>query len=169
MPPTARLSPARENTASAALRARQEYLPEHSPFDVLEGMVGCIDARGVSRRTRALHFPRRCSGVKFLEPRFAALFSPVGWRGGLRRGGDNAVMPDANDSHDPDAIDKRLTDLEVKASFSEDLLDHLNALVTRQQEQIDLLIREVGKLKDRAPDSGGGATRDPGEDRPPHY
>ena len=75
----------------------------------------------------------------------------------------NAGMP-----HDPD-IDKRLTDLEVKASFSEDLVDHLNDLVARQQEQIDLLIREVGKLKDRAPDTGGGATRDPREDLPPHY
>ena len=76
----------------------------------------------------------------------------------------NAGMPHANDD-----TDKRLTDLEVKASFSEDLLDHLNDLVARQQEQIDLLIREVGKLKDRAPDTGGGATRDPREDVPPHY
>ena len=66
-------------------------------------------------------------------------------------------------------IEKRLTDLEVKASFAEDLVDHLNALVARQQEQIDLLIREVGKLKDRAPDTGGGPTRDPREDLPPHY
>jgi SlyX protein len=79
-----------------------------------------------------------------------------------------AAMPD------PDpiaaAVDKRLTDLEVKASFAEDLVDHLNDLVARQQEQIDLLIREVGKLKDRAPDTGaGGATRDPREDVPPHY
>ncbi len=73
-------------------------------------------------------------------------------------------MPDANDD-----TDKRLTDLEVKASFSEDLLDHLNDLVARQQEQIDLLIREVGKLKDRAPDTGGGDTRDPRDDLPPHY
>ena len=48
-------------------------------------------------------------------------------------------------------------------------MDHLNDLVARQQEQIDLLIREVGKLKDRAPDTGGGATRDPREDVPPHY
>jgi SlyX protein len=80
-------------------------------------------------------------------------------------------MPNADDT-DPitDPItDKRLTDLEVKASFSEDLLDHLNDLVARQQEQIDLLIREVGKLKDRAPEPGGGATRDPREDLPPHY
>jgi len=80
---------------------------------------------------------------------------------------DNGVMPSPTDI-DP-AIDKRLTDLEVKASFSEDLVDHLNDLVARQQEQIDLLIREVGKLKDRAPDTGGGATRDPREDVPPHY
>ena len=76
----------------------------------------------------------------------------------------NAGMPQTNDD-----TDKRLTDLEVKASFSEDLLDHLNDLVTRQQAQIDLLIREVGKLKDRAPDTGGGAARDPREDVPPHY
>jgi SlyX protein len=70
--------------------------------------------------------------------------------------------------HDTD-IEKRLTDLEVKASFSEDLVDHLNDLVARQQAQIELLIREVGKLKDRAPDSGGGAARDPRDELPPHY
>jgi SlyX protein len=65
--------------------------------------------------------------------------------------------------------DKRLTDLEIKASFTEDLVDHLNDLVTRQQEQIELLIREVGKLKDRAPDTGGGEARDAADERPPHY
>ena len=65
-------------------------------------------------------------------------------------------------------IDKRLTELEVKASFNEDLVDHLNALVTRQQQQIDLLIREIGKLKDRAPDTGA-APRDARDELPPHY
>ena len=79
----------------------------------------------------------------------------------------NGAMPHPNDIDD--AIDKRLTDLEVKASFSEDLVDHLNDLVARQQEQIELLIREVGKLKDRAPDTGGGASRDPRDELPPHY
>jgi SlyX protein len=79
----------------------------------------------------------------------------------------NARMP--TDDRPDNATDKRLIDLEVKASFTEDLVDHLNDLVTRQQEQIDLLIREVGKLKDRAPDTGGGASRDPREDLPPHY
>ena len=74
-------------------------------------------------------------------------------------------MPNPTNAH----IEKRLTDLEVKASFSEDLVDHLNDLVARQQEQIDLLIREVGKLKDRAPDTGGGVARDPRDELPPHY
>jgi len=77
----------------------------------------------------------------------------------------NARMPNPYNTE----IEKRLTDLEVKASFSEDLVDHLNDLVARQQEQIELLIREVGKLKDRAPDTGGGATRDPRDELPPHY
>jgi SlyX protein len=86
-------------------------------------------------------------------------------RGVARRGAmsDNGAMSPDDDT------DKRLTDLEVKASFTEDLVDHLNDLVARQQEQIALLIREVGKLKDRAPDTGGGASRDPREDLPPHY
>jgi SlyX protein len=75
----------------------------------------------------------------------------------------NARMP--TDDH----TDKRLTDLEVKASFTEDLVDHLNDLVARQQEQIDLLIREVGKLKHRAPDTGGGGSRDLRDELPPHY
>ena len=81
----------------------------------------------------------------------------------------NAAMSDPDPDPIADAVDRRLTDLEVKASFTEDLVDHLNDLVARQQGQIDLLIREVGKLKDRAPDAGGGATRDPREDVPPHY
>jgi SlyX protein len=72
-------------------------------------------------------------------------------------------MPNSTDT------DKRLTDLEVKASFTEDLVDHLNDLVARQQAQIELLIREVGKLKDRAPDTGGGMGRDPRDELPPHY
>ena len=66
-------------------------------------------------------------------------------------------------------VAKRLTDLEVKASFTEDLVDHLNDMVAHQQRQIDLLIREVGRLKDRAPDTSAAEVRDPRADLPPHY
>lgn len=69
----------------------------------------------------------------------------------------------------PEDTDKRLTDLEVKASFTEDLVDHLNELIVRQQQQIELLMREVGKLKDRAPDPGPGGARDARDELPPHY
>lgn len=73
------------------------------------------------------------------------------------------------DAQDP--IDKRLVELEVKASFAEDLLEALNALVARQQEQIDLLLREVRRLREAAPDEGtqGGALRNPRDEIPPHY
>jgi SlyX protein len=71
--------------------------------------------------------------------------------------------------NDPKDADRRLTDLEVKASFTEDLVDHLNEQLVRQQAQIDLLIREVGELKRRLPERGLDASADPREDVPPHY
>jgi len=37
----------------------------------------------------------------------------------------------------------RITELEIKLSYTEDLLDTLNALVARQQQDISTLLREV--------------------------
>ena len=45
--------------------------------------------------------------------------------------------------------EQRLTDLEIQLSFAEDLLDSLNALVARQQEQIERLASELADLKRR--------------------
>jgi SlyX protein len=68
---------------------------------------------------------------------------------------------------DPQDIDRRLTDLEIKASFTEDLVDRLNEVIVRQQAQIDLLLREVRALKEQ------GAPADapplPRDELPPHY
>jgi len=69
----------------------------------------------------------------------------------------------------PIDTDKRLTELEIKASFTEDLVDHLNEAILRQQGQIELLMREVARLKERAPDTGGGEPRDARDELPPHY
>jgi len=66
-------------------------------------------------------------------------------------------------------MDKRLMDLEVKASFTEDLLDHLNEMVARQQEQIDLLLREVMQLRQQAPEGGAPPFRSVRDELPPHY
>ncbi len=69
-------------------------------------------------------------------------------------------------NHDTDA---RLTELEIKASYAEDLLDQLNEVIVRQQAQIDLLLREVARLSQQptaADAPGWPSLRD---ELPPHY
>lgn len=66
-------------------------------------------------------------------------------------------------------IDQRLTDLEIKASFTEDLLDQLDQVIVHQQQQIDILIREIGHLRQPTTDGGVGVTRNLREEMPPHY
>jgi len=68
------------------------------------------------------------------------------------------------------ALEQRLTDLEIKASFHEDALDQLNAVVVRQQRQIDALLRELATLRDQLPDSDAPRPfRSLRDDLPPHY
>lgn len=64
-------------------------------------------------------------------------------------------------------IDHRLTDLEIKSSYAEDLLDTLNQTIFRQQEQIDRLIREVRELRQQG--AASPVQRNLHEDLPPHY
>lgn len=72
--------------------------------------------------------------------------------------------------HPAPDTDQRLTELEIKASYADDLLDTLNAQVAKQQEQIDLLLREVSRLRQRGGDDGLSAgPRDPRDELPPHY
>lgn len=67
-------------------------------------------------------------------------------------------------------IIERLESLEIKASFTEDLLDELNMTIFRQQELIDRLTQEVVQLKQQAPDGvAGGAVRNLRDELPPHY
>ena len=65
--------------------------------------------------------------------------------------------------------EQRLTELEIKAAFTEDLLDQLNAIIVRQQQQIDALVREMGDLRQSSTDGGLGAPRNLRDDLPPHY
>ncbi len=72
-----------------------------------------------------------------------------------------------SDSPTNEQVDQRLTELEIKASFTEDWLEQLNQTIFRQQEQIDALIREISQLRRQIPE-GNGVThlRD---ELPPHY
>jgi len=66
--------------------------------------------------------------------------------------------------------DHRLTDLEIKASYTEDLLDQLNLVIYRQQQEIDALARTVALLRQQMPEAGGGAgERNLRDELPPHY
>lgn len=64
---------------------------------------------------------------------------------------------------------QRLTELEIKASFAEDLLDQLNLVVVRQQQQIDRLEREVQALREQGMPPGLEAPRNLRDELPPHY
>jgi SlyX protein len=66
------------------------------------------------------------------------------------------------------STEKRLTDLEIKASFTEDLLDRLNEVIVRQQQQIDQLQRELARWLAQAGDDGD-PQRSLRDELPPHY
>lgn len=63
----------------------------------------------------------------------------------------------------------RLVNLEIKASYTEDLLDSLNEVVVRQQRQIDLLLRELARLAEHGPTAEARAPVNPRDELPPHY
>lgn len=67
-----------------------------------------------------------------------------------------------------DAAARRLDELEIKASYAEDLLEQLNLLVYRQQQQIDALVRQLQELDRRTPEAVG-APRGARDELPPHY
>ena len=70
---------------------------------------------------------------------------------------------------DNSAIDQRLMELEIKASFTEDLLDKLDQVVVRQQAQIDTLTREVIALRQQTYTSSDNVARSVQDELPPHY
>jgi SlyX protein len=65
--------------------------------------------------------------------------------------------------------EERLTELEIKLSYTEDLLDTLNALVSNQQQDIAMLLREVVQLRQQGTEPGMTANRNPRDELPPHY
>lgn len=66
-------------------------------------------------------------------------------------------------------IDDRLVDLEVKASYAEDLLEQLNTIVARQQGQIDALSRALNDLRAQAASAEPETRRSLRDELPPHY
>ena len=74
-----------------------------------------------------------------------------------------------NLSHDSHNVDQRLTDLEIKSAYTEDLLEQLDSVIVRQQKQIDDLIRTIIELRQPTTDGVTGAARSLRDDMPPHF
>ena len=68
-----------------------------------------------------------------------------------------------------DTTDQRLTNLEIKATFTEDQVEQLDKIITRQQQQIDLLLRAVTELRQPVPSGSVLAGRSLRDDMPPHF
>ena len=66
-------------------------------------------------------------------------------------------------------VDERLNELEIKASFTEDLVEQLNQIIIRQQQDLDALARQIGQLRDQMPEPGTGQPRSARDELPPHY
>jgi SlyX protein len=63
----------------------------------------------------------------------------------------------------------RLTEVEAKLAFAEDLIDTLNQTVIRQQAQLDSMQQQLRLLHQRIKDGVPDETRNLHDEIPPHY
>ena len=70
--------------------------------------------------------------------------------------------------HATQDTDRRFEALEIKVSYTEDLLEQLNMTIYRQQQRIDALVQQLADLRQRTPDDAGG-NRSARDELPPHY
>lgn len=65
--------------------------------------------------------------------------------------------------------ESRLTELETKLAFAEDLLETLNLTVVRQQAQLDSMQQQLRLLHQQLQDALPDEVRTPRDEIPPHY
>ena len=65
--------------------------------------------------------------------------------------------------------ESRLTELETKLAFAEDLLETLNQTVIRQQGQLDSMQQQLRLLHQRLQDTRPDEANTPRDEIPPHY
>lgn len=63
----------------------------------------------------------------------------------------------------------RINELEIKLAYAEDTLDTLNHTVFRQQEQIEVLQRQLDDLRRQVQAAPVGAVPSMRDEIPPHY
>jgi SlyX protein len=66
-------------------------------------------------------------------------------------------------------MESRITELEIKISYAEDLVDELNRMVFRQQQQIDQLIIQIRALREQVQTAAPAEQLSLRDELPPHY
>jgi SlyX protein len=66
-------------------------------------------------------------------------------------------------------MEARITELEIKISYAEDMVDELNRTVYRQQQQIDRLLTQVETLREQVQAAAPAEQRSLRDELPPHY
>jgi SlyX protein len=63
---------------------------------------------------------------------------------------------------------ERIDAMEVRIAYQDDTIETLNATITAQWKQIDMLTRQMATLGERLTEAETAAGT-PGNERPPHY
>jgi SlyX protein len=66
-------------------------------------------------------------------------------------------------------MESRITELEIKISYAEDLIDELDRAAFRQQQQIDQLIEQIRALREQVQATAPAEQRSLRDELPPHY
>ena len=79
-------------------------------------------------------------------------------------------MPSSSSSAvDADTTDQRLMDLEVKVTYTEELVEQLDKIIIEQQNHISFLLREVAELRRPVSDVALQHQNTVADSRPPHF
>ena len=65
-------------------------------------------------------------------------------------------------------ISERIDALEARSMYQEETIEQLNATITAQWKQIDVLTRQLAALTERLREAEANAPA-PANERPPHY
>jgi SlyX protein len=66
-------------------------------------------------------------------------------------------------------MDKQIVELQTRLAFQEDMIQELNAIVARQQHELDELRLEVHALAEHYQNILPVLVASPAEEMPPHY
>jgi len=124
---------------------------------VRRGGIGLV--RAVAHHRRPAELERKQGQQQDAEPTT---------HGGECRCSPNGIL--SNRAMQPTrTLEDRIDELEIKASFTDDLLDQLNLTIYRQQQQIDSLQQQLVQLRRQMPEAGTVGSQHPSDDLPPHY